>query len=405
MASTVSIPWSRTTNPYVEDVEVVQEGDQSGVGMVLRFTLKGGREVGAIALPQHSHSRTGPTWSYLMDCQGWTLIDAGPRGAMDALEKGLGLLGRKLTDLERVIITHGHQDHDGNSYDLIKASGAELWAHELYFHFLSHEHMRTGLDKDSLLHQAIFDTTRREEAWYRSRANSSEHTHWRDHNDRYMTGQRNILEEKLPFHVIRDGDELAYLRFLYTPGHAVDELCIALDGAVVFTGDHILPQISPHPTFKRTYPEPVLDTIPAEYRDRGKHYGLACYLQSLGKVLELDHHTTVFPAHRLFNHDRMNLRDLRRAQEIIRHHLRRLEKIMESIGNDAITVGDVTVRTFPSRKLTGGGYFAAMSEMVSHLELLVDAGDIQVSAEGKVRRSGTDNFYRTVQALAANAPA
>ena len=43
-------------------------------------------------------------------------------------------------DLKRVVITHGHQDHDGNVYDLVKACGAELWAHELYFYFLPYSY-------------------------------------------------------------------------------------------------------------------------------------------------------------------------------------------------------------------------------------------------------------------------
>jgi glyoxylase-like metal-dependent hydrolase (beta-lactamase superfamily II) len=381
-------------------MEVVREGDKSGLGMVVRFTLLGGREVSVISLPQPSHSRTGPTWAYLMDCQGWTLVDAGPRSALTALEEGLKALGRKLTDLERVIITHGHQDHDGNAYDLIKASGAQLWAHELYFHFLPYEHERTGLDRESPLHRAIFEIRSREEEWYRRLSNPAGHAYWSDQYQSYMAGHRNILVEKLPVHAIRDGEELGYLRFLYTPGHAVDELCISLNGAV-FTGDHVLPQITPHPTFKQTYPESILGTIPAEHRERGEHYGLACYLKSLGKVLGLDHHTTVFPAHRLFNHNRFHILNLRRAQDIVRHHVRRLERVIEVMEEGADTPAKVTEKLFPPRKLTGGGFFAAMSEVVSHLEVLADMGDIQVSKDGRLRRNGTDNFHSAIQAMTA----
>ena len=397
---TVTPSWNRSTNPYIEDMEVVREGDKNGLGMVLRFTLQGGRDVSVISLPQQGHSRTGPTWAYLMDIQGLTLIDAGPRGAMDALEDGMKALGRKPTDLERVIITHGHQDHDGNVYDLVKASGAELWAHELYFHFLPYGHDRTGLDRESSLHRAIHEIRNREEAWYRRQSNSAGHDFWHGHMQSYMAGRRNILEEKLPIHAIRDGDELGNLRFLYTPGHAIDELCITLDGAV-FTGDHILPQITPHPTFKQTYPEAILETIPAEYQDRSENYGLACYLKSLGKVLGLDHHTTVLPAHRLFNHNRFNIRNLRRAQDIVRHHVRRLDRVMEVIGEGADTPVKVTQGLFPPRKLTGGGFFAAVSEVVSHLELLADMGDIEVSADGGLRRNGTANYHAEIQAMTA----
>ena len=397
---TVSTSWSRSTNPYLEGMEVLREGDKSGYGMVVNYTIRGGREISAISLPHRFPTRTGPTWAYLVDCQGWTLVDAGPQGALNALEEGLKVLGRRLTDLKRVIITHGHQDHDGNVYDLVKASGAELWAHELYFHFLPYESGRTGLDRESPLHRAIFEVTRREVEGNRSQPSSSDNAPWREHYRSYIAGHRNILEEKLPIHAIRDGEKLGDLQFIYAPGHSVDEICVSMNGAV-FTGDHVLPQITPHPTIKRTYPEAVMGIIPAEHQETGEHYGLACYLKSLGKTLSLDHYTTVFPAHRLFNHGRFNIRNLQRAQEIVRHHVRRLERVVEVMGEGADTPAKVTEELFPPRKLIGGGFVAAVSEMVSHLELLADMGDIQVSQDGKIIRNGTDNFHSRIEAMTA----
>ena len=131
--------------------------------------------------------------------------------------------------------------------------------------------------------------------------------------------------------------------------------------------------------------------------------GSACrYLKSLGKALTIDRHTTVFPAHRLFNHGRFNIRNLQRGQEIVRHHVRRLEQVMEVMAEGADTPVKVTEELFPPRKLTGGGFFAALSEVVSHLELLVDMGDIQVSRDGKIRRNGTDSFHSEIEAMTAN---
>jgi glyoxylase-like metal-dependent hydrolase (beta-lactamase superfamily II) len=399
--STVSAFGKNPRNPYLEGMEVIKEGDKSGYGMVVRFTLQGGREVGAISLPHQFPTRTGPTWAYLVDCQGWTLVDAGPMGAMSVLEEGLRSLGRKSTDLERVIITHGHQDHDGNAYDLVRASGAELWAHELYFHFLPYEYARIGLDRGSPLHRAIFEVVRREQMQHSSRAaTSTDDLRWRDHYRGYILGHRNILEERLPRHSIRDGEELGEMRFLYTPGHSVDEICVTLDG-VVLTGDHVLPQITPHPTIKRAYPEAILDTIPPDHQEAGDHYGLACYLSSLGKTLRLDRHATVLPAHRLFNHGRFNVRNLQRAREIVRHHVRRLERVIEVLDEGADTPAKITEELFPPRKLMGGGFFAAVSEVVSHLELLVDVEDVHVSQDGRITRSGTDNFHPRIEAMTA----
>ena len=393
-----SIAWNRSANPYLEDIQVLKEGEKSGYGIVARFTLQSGRQVFVISLPHHYRSRTGPTWAYLMDCQGWTLIDAGSHGALDTLKDGLSTLGLGLTDLKRVIITHGHQDHDGNVYDLMKASGAELWAHEMYFHFLPYSYHDGSFSEASPLHRVINESREREEAFYQSKSSPEDSALFHSQIQGYMQRRQSILEEKLPIHPLRDGEELDGMQFLYTPGHAVDEISISLDG-VVFTGDHILPQISPHPTYKQAYPEALVDIIPEEYKDSGECYGLESYLKSLGKVLNLDYHTTVFPAHRLYTHDRFHIRNLRRAQDIVRHHVRRLERIMGIMSEGADTVAKVTEKLFPPRKLSGGGFFAAVPEVVSHLELLVDSGDVLVGEDGRVRRSGTDNFYSAIEAM------
>jgi glyoxylase-like metal-dependent hydrolase (beta-lactamase superfamily II) len=44
-----------------------------------------------------------------------------------------------------------------------------------------------------------------------------------------------------PDHAIADGEEIAGLRAIHTPGHASDHLCFALEGTgTVFTGDHVM---------------------------------------------------------------------------------------------------------------------------------------------------------------------
>lgn len=390
--------WNASMNPHIRGLEVIREGDKDGLGTVARFTLDSGREIGVVALPHHFPSRTGPTWVYLVECQGWTLIDAGSRGALPALEEGLGLLGRKLSDIERLVITHGHQDHDGNSYDTLNASGATLWAHELYFHFLPYTFQTPGLDDDSPLHRTLKATREREQQWYQSASNGAGQSMWHEHSRAYTNGRLNVLQEGLPIHRVQDGDELDGLRFLHTPGHSVDELCITVDG-VVLTGDHILPQISPHPTYKQTYPEQLIGAIPEHHQNAADNFGLATYLRSLGKVLAEDVHTTVLPAHRLFNHGKFHVRNLQRAQDIVRHHEKRLGHMMDSVGDGATTTEDVTRAVFPARKLTGGGFFGAVTEVVSHLELLQDVGDILVAADGRIRRNGAEEFHEAVRRM------
>ena len=52
---------------------------------------------------------------YLVEDDPLTLVDTGPNsgGALDALERALARHGRRVEDLERIVITHHHPDHEG----------------------------------------------------------------------------------------------------------------------------------------------------------------------------------------------------------------------------------------------------------------------------------------------------
>jgi glyoxylase-like metal-dependent hydrolase (beta-lactamase superfamily II) len=57
--------------------------------------------------------------------------DAGrhrPGGALAELEAGLGALGRRVEEIERIVVTHQHIDHCGLAATLVARSGAELCA-------------------------------------------------------------------------------------------------------------------------------------------------------------------------------------------------------------------------------------------------------------------------------------
>ena len=60
-----------------------------------------------------------------------TLIDTGIEGNHKAVAKHLQEKGYALGDIARVLITHAHPDHVGSLPEILAASGAEVWAHEL----------------------------------------------------------------------------------------------------------------------------------------------------------------------------------------------------------------------------------------------------------------------------------
>jgi hypothetical protein len=57
----------------------------------------------------------------------------------------LGQAGFGIKDIKRVIISHGHEDHDGNVLEVVNASGAELWAHFAFENMAAyHEDVHDG---------------------------------------------------------------------------------------------------------------------------------------------------------------------------------------------------------------------------------------------------------------------
>jgi hypothetical protein len=199
-------------------------------------------------------------------------------------------------------------------------------------------------------------------------------------------------------HRIQADEKLGNLTFLHAPGHSPDAICISLDG-LVFTGDHVLPEISPHPTMKTQYAAEIKQRLPVAYHDEDRSFGLVTYLRSLQKIAHIGPDIGVMPAHRLFSKNQFNFQSLLRAGEIIEHHASRLSGILRTIGPGPASLEAVTRRTFERRKLVGLNLFAALTEVVAHIELLEDAGDLQVTEEHRLVRTGSENYRQLIQEL------
>jgi glyoxylase-like metal-dependent hydrolase (beta-lactamase superfamily II) len=77
------------------------------------------------------HEKGGHVHAFLLDDGGeLSLVDTLFEDDAHLVLEAIAALGRKVTDLKRIAITHGHRSHLGGLAALKRASGAEVLAHE-----------------------------------------------------------------------------------------------------------------------------------------------------------------------------------------------------------------------------------------------------------------------------------
>ncbi|OLC57531.1 MAG: hypothetical protein AUH85_03045 [Chloroflexi bacterium 13_1_40CM_4_68_4] len=67
--------------------------------------------------------------AFLIDDGELTLVDAGHRGSIRLLRGYVAQLGRKMSDITRIVCTHGHPDHIGGVQEIAQVSGAQVLMH------------------------------------------------------------------------------------------------------------------------------------------------------------------------------------------------------------------------------------------------------------------------------------
>jgi glyoxylase-like metal-dependent hydrolase (beta-lactamase superfamily II) len=308
--------------------------------------------------------RVGPVNCYLIDDDPLTLVDVGPNHgrSLATLEDLLRGHGRRVEDLERIVITHQHTDHLGLVGILADRSGAEVCAlRELapvVEGFAEHADrndelaqalmLRHGIPRDMVT--ALVATSRALRGWAGSAAVTTR---------------------------LEDGGELAFsgrrLQVRHRPGHSPSDTVFfdAASGDLV-AGDHLLPHISSNPLI--SLPLGGRSGEPGDGRPRA----LLMYLESLRATREMPVER-VLPGHGDEFTGHAALIDERFAM-----HERRAEKILAILAERPRSAHDVAQAIWGNVAFTQA--YLTLSEVLGHVDLLLERGAVVEEQVGGVIR-------------------
>ncbi|GIH24820.1 MBL fold hydrolase [Acrocarpospora phusangensis] len=302
----------------------------------------------------------GYTLVYAIESPGGpVLVDAGWNhpDAWQALRDGLAGVGIDVADVRGVVVTHYHPDHSGLAGQVRENSGAWIAMHE------------ADIALVKLFRDVVGDGTHRDfQADQLRRAGAGSHE-----VDAAVTFRPE--PPALPDLALTDGDLIDLpgrrLRTIWTPGHSPGHICLHLEDADrLFTGDHVLPDITPHIGI---YPYDRDDIDP-----------LGDFMASLRRVMELGA-IEALPAHEIRFAD-----VAARAAEIHAHHqekLRDLRALMaESPGPRTIwEIASLMTWNRPWDQLAPMLRGMAAGEAAAHLRALEVSELIRRTADEPVR--------------------
>ncbi|MGZ8632711.1 MAG: MBL fold metallo-hydrolase [Solirubrobacteraceae bacterium] len=317
---------------------------------------------GAIhVLPVPTPFAVGRINCYLVEDDPLTLVDAGPNSAtsLTALEAALAEHGRRIEDLERIVITHQHIDHIGLVAILADRSGAEVCALDALAPWLARYSavmddddafaeaimLRHGIPEDIVM--ALRAVTRSFRAWGGS------------------------CEVSTP---LTDGELLPFAgrawRAHHRPGHSPSDTVFhdAASGELV-AGDHLIKHISSNPLISR----PLAGGEPT-----GRPKALVAYLTSLRATRDMEL-SVVLPGHGEPVEDHRALIDERLVL-----HDRRADKLHGLVSERPRTAYELAQELWGNVAVTQA--YLTLSEVLGHVDLLLDDGRVvEEEADGVVR--------------------
>ncbi|MBN1103526.1 MAG: MBL fold metallo-hydrolase [Deltaproteobacteria bacterium] len=371
---------------FADRTEIIHQGDLNGNQWIIQVNLPSGRSIFGLATENvyGGDWDLGPTWNYVVQAENPFLVDTGRYGMGGRILDMLAETRLRPQDLKGLLLSHGHEDHDGGLLELTQKTGVPAWVHPLYQHL-----SRSYPEKAPRPFMATFSAS----CWHCFMPESFSQAHCLDyHRDRMKVETRRLEGVFLPF------DPAIQVHHL--PGHSPDALALQIGEEALIVGDNLLPEITPHPT-QEAYFRWTGDVLPPEYDRPEKVYGLRAYLRSLKKLQALGRQfpgMIVLPAHRVFYANRWQPIELeRRSTEIIEHHVARCAAILAILKDGPRTLEEIVLAHFAPNLLKGFGTKLAENEVRSHLELLEHCGDVAWGGKDQVTETGTTHFEQFIR--------
>jgi glyoxylase-like metal-dependent hydrolase (beta-lactamase superfamily II) len=313
-------------------------------------------------------------------------VDAGRFGQGRNLVGMMETAGINHKDLEFVLISHSHEDHDGGLAELVESTRLKVKAHAIY---------------DLLIRQYPEDAPPGykenfpAKCWHCPMPESFWSKNCLDYHQ--------VLKD-LKVDAIGDGESIIAndIHSYHLAGHSPDCLAVLLGEEAIIVGDVVLPDISPWPTRQELFAE-VADIIKPEYTNPEAIFGLQRYIKSLKKLEEIGiQHSEilVLPAHRLYYNNQWNGVQLAgRAKELIQHHIDRCAAILEILSTRPKTAEEIAQEHFDAKLLEGFGRQMAVNEVISHCELLIDSGNVAPRNGNRFAATGKADFNNYIADL------
>jgi glyoxylase-like metal-dependent hydrolase (beta-lactamase superfamily II) len=282
------------------------------------------------------------------------LIDTGwdSPEAYSVLNNELKKYGFDIKDINHIVITHIHPDHYGLAGKIKQLSGAKIAFSDTEATIIDSRyiHMDALLEK---IGQILYTSGAPEEMI--------------SNLTKLSLPALKYVVPLMPDVKLKDGKKISIdpfeFKVIVTPGHSKGHICLyEQNRKLLFSGDHILPEITPNIGFHpQSGPDPLGD-----------------YLKSLKELMKLEVRLT-FPGH---GPTFSGLRQ--RIQELLDHHDQRNKKILGTIQNDVKTAFQIagaipwlSETEKPNfQYLEGFGKRLAIMETMAHLQYLLKQNQV-----------------------------